>query len=101
MEGKVKFVRRDVWFIENQEYSNDSDIHARRCTATYAVLYNHDEVEIDEDDIRDYYDTRYLTAGVISDLSESLHNIYREIIMRMRTGIIVLMAVWKIIFRLC
>ena len=55
MEGKVKFVRRDVWFIENQEYSNDSDIHARRCTATYAVLYNHDEVEIDEDDIRDYY----------------------------------------------
>ena len=52
-------------------------------------------------DIRDYYDTRYLTAGVISDLSESLHNIYREIIMRMRTGIIVLMAVWKIIFRLC
>lgn len=52
MEGKVKFVRRDVWLIENQEYSNDSDIHARRCTATYAVLYNQDEVEIDEDDIR-------------------------------------------------
>ena len=69
MEGKVKFVRRDVWFIENQEYSNDS-------TATYAVLYNYDEVEIDEDDIRDYYDTRYLTAGVISTLSESLHNVY-------------------------
>ena len=68
MEGKVKFVRRDVWFIENQEY--------RRCTATYAVLYNHDEVEIDEDDIRDYYETRYLTSGVISALSESLHNVY-------------------------
>lgn len=76
MEGKVKFVRRDVWFIENQEYSNDSDIYARRCTATYAVLYSHDEVEIDEDDIRDYYETRYLTAGVISALSESLHNVY-------------------------
>lgn len=76
MEGKVKFVRRDVWFIENQEYSNDSDMHARRCTATYAVLYNYDEVEIDEDDIRDYYDIRYLTAGVISALNESLHNVY-------------------------
>ena len=50
----MKFVRRDVWLIENQEYSNDSDVHARRCTATYAVLYNYDEVEIDEDDIRDY-----------------------------------------------
>ena len=70
MEGKVKFVRRDVWFIENQEYSNDSDIHARRCTATYAVFYNYDEAEIDEDDIRDYYedeDGDYCLDGCLED----------------------------------
>ena len=45
-------------------------------SCTYAVLYNGDEVDIDEDDIRDYYDTRYLTANVIASLSECLHNVY-------------------------
>lgn len=76
MEAKVKFVTRSVWFVENQQDHWRSDVHAVRCTNTYAVLYNGDKVNIDEDDIRDYYETRYITAGVISALSESLHNVY-------------------------
>ncbi len=76
MEAKVKFVTRSVLFVENQQDHWRSDVHAVRCTITYAVLYNGDEVNIDEDDIRDYYETRYITAGVISALSESLHNVY-------------------------
>lgn len=44
MEGKVKYVRRNVWYEGNEEYAYDHDIHARRCSCTYAVLYNGDEV---------------------------------------------------------
>ena len=40
------------------------------------IIFYCNEVDIDEDDIKDYYDTRYLTANVIASLSESLHNVY-------------------------
>ena len=76
MRGKVKCARRSVWFVENESYRHSSDFHARRYTNTYAVLYNGDDVDIDEDDVRDYYDCRNLTADVIQSLSEDLHNVY-------------------------
>ena len=56
MRSKVKYVTRSIWYEENQSDHYRSDVHAVRYTTTYAVLYNGDEVDIDEDDIRDYYD---------------------------------------------
>lgn len=49
-----------------------------RYTNTYAVLYNGDEVDIDEDDIRDYYDCSRITRELVSELSDDLHNEWIE-----------------------
>ena len=78
MRGKVKYVKRSVWFVEAQESIPNHDTHAISHTCTYAVLYNGDNVDIDEDDIRDYYGCRNLTANRIAELSENLHNVYIE-----------------------
>ena len=78
MRGKVKYVTRSVWFVEAQDSVPSHDTHAIRHTCTYAVLYNGDNVEIDEDDIRDYYGCRNLTTNRIAELSEDLHNVYIE-----------------------
>lgn len=74
MEGIVKYVTRNVWYEECTSDHWRSDVHPRRYTCTYAVLYNGDEVEIDEDDIRDFYDCYNLTANVIQGLNDDLRN---------------------------
>lgn len=76
MKGKVKYVTRSIWYEENQEYHWRSDVHAVHYTNTYAVLYSGEEVDIDEDDIRNYYDCRYITQEIIHELSEDLHNVW-------------------------
>ena len=78
MRGKVKYVTREVWYVENSENHWSSELHARRCTNTYAVLYNDDNVDIDEDDIRDYYDCHNLTGNIIQQLNDDLHNEWIE-----------------------
>lgn len=78
MKGKVKYVTRSVWYEENQSDHWSSHEHATRCTNTYAVLYNGDEVDIDEDDIRDYYDCSHITSNIIRQLSDDLHNEWIE-----------------------
>ena len=72
MKGKVKYVTRSVWYEEPQSDHWSSNEHATRCTNTYAVLTNGDEVDIDEDDIRDYYDCSRITKNIIYQLSRSL-----------------------------
>ena len=78
MRGKDKYVTRSVWYEECQSYHWSSDVHSVRCTNTYAVLYNGDEVDIDEDDIRDYYDCSNITRDLVSGLSYDLHNEWIE-----------------------
>ena len=78
MRGKVKYVTRSIWFEECQSDHWCSDVHPVRYTNTYAVLYNGDEVDIDEDDIRDFYGCRNLIADRISELSDDLHNVWIE-----------------------
>ena len=78
MRGKVKYVTRSIWYEENQSDQWRSDVHAVRYTNTYAVLYNGDEVDIDEDDIRDYYDRSRITRDLVSELSNDLHNEWIE-----------------------
>lgn len=78
MRGKVKDVTRDVWYEECTSDHWSSHSHPQRFTNTYAVLYNGDEVDIDEDDIRDYYGCRNLTANIIGQLNDDLHNEYIE-----------------------
>lgn len=74
MRGKVKFVERNEVFIGNQEDQHRSDIHDVRFTNTYAVLYNGDYVNIDEDEIRNHYDRIRINDDLISQLSDDLHN---------------------------
>lgn len=78
MRGKVKYVTRSICYEENQSDHWSSDVHAVRYTNTYAVLYNGDEVDIDEDDIRDYYDRSRITRDLVSELSDDLHNEWIE-----------------------
>lgn len=74
MRGKVKYVTREVWYREDSSSHWSSDEHPVRETSTYAVLYDGDEVEIDEDDIRCYYERGRITTGLIQQLSDDLHN---------------------------
>lgn len=74
MEGKVKKVWRDVWYVEGTEDHWSSDVHPLRCTRTYALLYDDNEVDIDEDDIRDYYGCTNITRNIIESLNDDLHN---------------------------
>ena len=76
MRGKVKYVRRDVWYEENSSDHWSSDNHAVRYTCTYAVTYDGTEIDIDEDEIRTYYDCSRLTSNIISQLSNDLHNVW-------------------------
>ena len=78
MRGKIKYVTRSVWYVENRQDHWRSDVHAVRCTNTYAVLYNGDKVSIDEDGIRDFYDCSRLTQNRISELNDDLHNVWIE-----------------------
>ena len=78
MRGIVKYVTRSIWYEENQSEHWSSDVHAVRYTNPYAVLYNGDEVDIDEDDIRDYYDRSRITRDLVSELSDDLHNEWIE-----------------------
>lgn len=78
MRGKVKYVTRSIWYEENQSGHWRSDVHPVRYTNTYAVLYNGDEVDIDEDDIRDYYDRSRITRELVSELNDDLHNVWIE-----------------------
>ncbi len=67
MRGKVKYVTRSVLWVDHTRYTN-----------TYAVLYNEDEVLIDEDEIRSCYDCCYITKDVIEELNNDLHNEWIE-----------------------
>jgi len=78
MRGKVKYVTRSVWYEECSDDHWSSEYHSVRCTNTYAVLYNGDEVDIDEDEIRDYYDCQYITWNIINELSNDMHNVWIE-----------------------
>ena len=51
-----------------------SDVHPVRYANTYAMLYNGDEVFIDEDDIREHYHRTNITEKLINELNNSLHN---------------------------
>lgn len=78
MKGKVKKVWRDVWYVEGTEDHWKSDVHPLRCTRTYALLYDENEVDIDEDDIRDYYECSNITRNIIESLNDDLHNVWIE-----------------------
>ena len=76
MRGKVKYVRRNIWYEENSSDHWTSHNHAVRCTCTYAVTYSGDEIEIDENDIRDFYDISNITRDIIEQLNNDLHNVW-------------------------
>ena len=78
MRGKVKYVKRKEWFSEVEDSIHNHDTHAIRHTCTYAVLYSDDRVYLSEDDIRDFYGWKNLTANRISELSSDLHNVWIE-----------------------
>lgn len=74
MRGKVKYVTRSIWYEEQTSDHWSSETHPVRCTNTYAVLYNGDEVSIKEDEIRRCYDCQRITDNIVSRLSEDLYN---------------------------
>ncbi len=74
MEGKVKTVDRGVYY-EDDPFSN----YPVRHTNIYAILYdNKGCVNIDEDEVRDYYGSNRITKRIIYDLDDQLHNQWIE-----------------------
>ena len=55
MRGKIKYVTRYEVYRESTKDHWRSDVHPFRETGTYAVLYNEDAIDIDEDEIRTYF----------------------------------------------
>ena len=78
MRGKVKFVKRNIWLIENKLFHWSSEVRPLRSTVTYAVLYNDHRVGICEDDIRAYYRRERITTELIHSLDKALHNKWIE-----------------------
>ena len=78
MRGKVKYVSRAILYRGNKEFQSDPDIHPVRYTNTYAVLYNDHEVDIDEDEIREFFGRKRITNDLINKLSNDLHNVWIE-----------------------
>ena len=76
MEGKVKYVKRCISHRGQVSDSHKSDVHAIRITSTNAILYNGDEVCIDESEIRAFYNRINITRPLIDKLSNSLHNVW-------------------------
>lgn len=80
MKARVKRVKRSVWYEENASYTHDHDVHAVRYTNTYAIAKWKGEkyyIDLDEDDIRNYYGRTRITRDLIEELSNDL---YGEII---------------------
>lgn len=78
MKCKIKKVRRDIGFIESTQYHWSSDRRPERITRTCAEMYNGDEAEINEDEIRTHYGKERLTYKTIEQLNNDLHNRYVE-----------------------
>lgn len=78
MRGKIKRVKRNVWHIGTIEDEPKSNVHARRETLTFAILYDGNKVEINEDDIRNYYGCCYITENIIQSLNDDMHNKWIE-----------------------
>lgn len=76
MRGKVKFVKRNTSYIGNQSDQYRSDVHDVRFTTTNAILYDGNEVVIDEDDIREYYNRKRINDSLVKIISDSLHNVW-------------------------
>lgn len=76
MRGKVKFVKRSQWYVGNQSDQYRSDVHDVRFTTTNAILYDSNEVVIDEDDIREYYNRKRINDSLVKIISDSLHNVW-------------------------
>lgn len=78
MRGKIKYVTRYEGYRESTKDHWRSDVHPLRETGTYAVLYNEDTIDIDEDEIINYFGCRRLTRNMIQRLSDALHNKWVE-----------------------
>jgi hypothetical protein len=78
MRGKIKYVTRYEVYRESTKDHWRSDVHPFRETGTYAVLYNEDTIDIDEDEIRTYFGCQRLTRNTIQRLSDALHNKWVE-----------------------
>lgn len=76
MRGKVKYVTRNISYIGNMVYQHRSDVHDVRYTTTNAILYNGEEVVLDEDDIKSYYNRTRITDKLVNTISDSLHNVW-------------------------
>lgn len=74
MEGKVKNVKRACWEKERKSEHWNSDVQSLRFIVTFAVLYNGDRVDINEDDIRTHYGRVRITDNLILELNDALHN---------------------------
>lgn len=76
MAGKIKSIKRYVWYTESSETHWSSDVHPLRHTATKAILYDGEEVFIDEEDIRNSYGCKRITDKTINTLDKDLHNVH-------------------------
>ena len=79
MRAKVRKVKRSVWYEECQTDRPRHDVHAVRYTCTSAIVKFHGEryyVEIDEDDIKDYYGYSRITHNLIEQLNDDLSGEY-------------------------
>lgn len=79
MRARVRKVKRSVWYEECQTDTPKHDVHSVRYTCTYAKVNYHGEryeVEIDEDDIKDYYGYSRITHDLIGQLNDDLYGKY-------------------------
>lgn len=74
MKGKIRQIKRSEWYVGNQAYQYNHDLHDIRLTCLYAETYERCQVLIDEKDVLNHFGRQRFSDSLISDLNTQLHN---------------------------
>lgn len=74
MKGKVKLIKRSEWYVGNQAYQHNHDLHDIRMTCLYAETYEGHQVLINEADVLRHFGRQRFSDNLVAELNTALHN---------------------------
>ena len=73
VKGMVKHIKRSEWYVGNQAYQYNHDLHDNRLTCLYVETYEGHQILIDEKDLLNYFSRQRFSDSLISNLNTLLH----------------------------
>lgn len=78
MRGKTKCVKRSEWYVGNQAYQHNHDLHDIRMTCLYAETYEGHQVLIDEADVLRHFGRQRFSENLIAELNTQIRGKWIE-----------------------